>query len=85
MNKKEVKHPSRYNKGEIECIDAIAVATSNLKGIKAVDTGNAIKYLWRWADKEPIISLEKSVWYIKHLIKKLKKAKKKHKKKKKSK
>lgn len=64
----DVNHPARYNKGEVECIKAIASATSDLIGIEAVCTGNAIKYLWRWKDKEQIKSLQKAKWYIDHLI-----------------
>lgn len=46
-----VNRPAHYNKGRIECIDAIEVATSDLSGIEAVCTANAIKYLWRWKQK----------------------------------
>lgn len=31
-------------------------------------TGNAIKYLWRWRDKEGIVDLQKAKWYIDRLI-----------------
>ena len=34
--------------GGIECIDALTAATINLRGLEAVCTANAIKYLWRW-------------------------------------
>ena len=38
-----VNRPAHYNKGRVECIDAIEVATSDLSGIEAVCTANAIK------------------------------------------
>lgn len=46
-----VNHPSHYNQGGIECIDAIKSATCDLDGVEAFCTGNAIKYLWRWKEK----------------------------------
>lgn len=69
----DINHPARYNKGSIECIDAIETATSDCIGIESVCIGNAIKYLWRWKDKEQIKSLKKAVWYINHLIEYLEK------------
>lgn len=66
-----VNRPAHYNKGRVECIDAIEVATSDLSGIEAVCTANAIKYLWRWKEKGGIEDLEKSKWYIDRLIKKI--------------
>ena len=68
-----VNHPSHYTQGGIECIDALEAATINLKGIEAVCTANAIKYLWRWREKGGIEDLEKSKWYIDRLIKKMEK------------
>lgn len=67
-----VNHPSHYTQGGIECIDALEAATINLKGIEAVCTANAIKYLWRWKEKGGIEDLEKSKWYIDRLIKRRK-------------
>lgn len=66
-----VNHPSHYTQGGVECIDALEAATINLKGIEAVCTANAIKYLWRWKEKGGIEDLEKSKWYIDRLIKKI--------------
>lgn len=66
---KMVSHPSHYqsNKG-IEVIDVIEAFTDGLNGIEAVDTGNAIKYICRWKDKNGIQDLHKAIWYITHLI-----------------
>jgi hypothetical protein len=63
-----VNHPNHYTGGSIECIDAIKEAVKDLTGIEATDTGNAIKYLWRWSHKNGIEDLKKAIWYIKHLI-----------------
>ena len=62
-----VDHPSHYNNGGIECIDAIESATEGLTGIEAFCTGNAIKYLWRWKHKNGVEDLDKAIWYINKL------------------
>ena len=62
-----VNHPSHYE-GSIECIDAIIAATATLTGIEAFDTGNALKYIWRWKRKNGKEDLMKAKWYIEHLI-----------------
>lgn len=63
-----VNHPAHYTQGGIECIDAIEAAVTGLNGIEAVCTGNAIKYLWRWKQKNGIEDLKKARWYINRLI-----------------
>lgn len=69
-----VDHPHYYNQGKVECIDAIAAATTGLTGIEAWDTGTVLKYMWRWKHKaNPIEDLEKAKWYLNHLIEHLKK------------
>ena len=68
MTKDNVNHPNHYTQGNIECIEALKAATSNLKGIEAICTANAIKYLWRWKDKNGVEDLNKAKWYIDRLI-----------------
>ena len=68
MMSDNVNHPSHYTQGGIECIEALEAATVNLKGIEAVCTANAIKYLWRWKEKTGKEDLKKAIWYIKKLI-----------------
>ncbi|WP_154665956.1 DUF3310 domain-containing protein [Paenibacillus pinihumi] len=65
--KEAVNHPDHYQ-GSIECIEAIAVATEGLHGIESFNTGNAIKYLWRWKQKNGIEDLLKAIWYIQNTI-----------------
>ena len=67
-----VNHPKHYTQGVVECIDALAAATINLKGLDAVCTANAIKYLWRWGQKNGVEDLKKARWYIDRLVKKMK-------------
>lgn len=64
----QVNHPPHYQSAKgIECIDAIEAATEGLSGIEAVCTGNAIKYLWRWKEKDGTEDLEKAIWYIRRI------------------
>lgn len=62
-----VNQPPHYNKGDIECIDAIKSACEGLDGFEGYCTGNAIKYLWRWKHKNGVEDLKKAHWYIKKL------------------
>lgn len=61
-------NPSHYQKGKVECIDAIESATTGLVGIEAFCTGNAIKYLYRWKEKGGAEDLAKAKWYLEKLI-----------------
>lgn len=63
-----VNHPHHYTQGKVECIDALEAATVNLKGIDAVCTANAIKYLWRWQEKDGVRDLRKAMWYINKML-----------------
>ena len=66
-----VNHPSHYTQGGIECIDALKAATVSKTGIEAVCTANAIKYLWRYEEKNGIEDVKKARWYIDRLIREL--------------
>lgn len=64
-----VSHPQHYmSENGVECIDAIAAATEGLSGMDAVDTGQVIKYMWRWKKKNGLQDLEKAMWYLHDLI-----------------
>jgi hypothetical protein len=63
-----VSNPPHYNKGGIECIDAIMEAVKDLQGIEAVCVANVIKYTWRWKQKNGIEDLKKAKWYLEWLI-----------------
>ena len=67
-----VNHPAHYNQGGIECIDALKAATVSKTGIEAICTANAIKYLWRYEEKNGVEDVKKARWYIDRLIKELK-------------
>lgn len=66
---KMVSHPPHYqSETGLEVIDVIEAFTFDLKGIEATDTGNVIKYICRWKQKNGLQDLEKAKWYLQHLI-----------------
>ena len=69
MEKETVNHPSHYqSKTGIEAIDVIEAFCDGLNGIEAFCTGNALKYMCRWKNKNGIEDLRKAQWYINKLI-----------------
>ena len=69
-----VSHPPHYqSETGLEAIDVIEAFTFDLKGIEAVDTGNILKYMCRWKNKNGVQDLEKARWYLEHLIDHVKK------------
>ena len=68
QSRSDAVNPDHYKQGQVECIDALAAATVNLSGLDAVCTANAIKYLWRWKQKNGVEDLKKAQWYIEKLI-----------------
>lgn len=68
-----VNNPPHYNKGGIECIDAIASAVTGLSGEQASLTGHILRYVWRHPHKNGVQDLKKAQWYITRLIKLLSK------------
>ena len=65
-----VNHPSHYKaKNGMEVIDVIEAFTANLEGYEATHTGNVIKYICRWKEKNGIEDLKKAQWYLNRLIK----------------
>lgn len=68
-NKDMVNHPSHYqSESGLEVIDVIKAFTSNLTGVEATDTGNVLKYMCRWKNKNGVEDLKKAKWYLEHLI-----------------
>lgn len=64
-----VNHPPHYqSETGLEAIDVIEAFTFDLKGIEAVCTGNALKYLCRWKGKDGLRDLKKARWYLDRLI-----------------
>jgi hypothetical protein len=73
MMNDNVNNPKHYNNSpahcecgrRIECIDVTRHMNFNL--------GNAVKYIWRYQDKNGIEDLKKAQWYINDAIKALEK------------
>lgn len=64
-----VSHPSHYqSETGLEAIDVIEAFTFDLKGIESFDTGNILKYMCRWKQKNGVQDLKKAKWYLEHLI-----------------
>ena len=69
-----VNHPPHYiAESGIEAIDVIESFTLDLNGAKAVLTGQVIKYILRWPNKNGLEDLKKAEWYLKRLIDKVEK------------
>ena len=65
-----VNHPNHYEaKNGMEVIDVIEAFTANLEGYEATHTGNVIKYICRWKEKNGLEDLKKAQWYLNRLIK----------------
>ena len=62
-----VNHPSHYNDGGLECIEAIE-AQLTPEEYRGYLKGNVAKYVWREKHKGGIESLKKAQWYLTRLI-----------------
>ena len=71
-----VNHPKHYKaKNGMEVIDVIEAFTANLEGYEATHTGNVIKYICRWKEKNGLEDLKKAQWYLNRLIKNIEESK----------
>ena len=66
-----VNNPPHYNKGDIECIDAIE-AMLTFEEYVGYLRGNSLKYRWRFRYKNGVQDLEKAKWYEQRLMETLK-------------
>ena len=66
-----VNNPPHYNKGGIECIDAIEAMLAHEEFVGYL-RGNSLKYRWRFRYKNGIQDLEKAEWYENKLMETLK-------------
>jgi hypothetical protein len=63
-----VNNPPHYNKGGVECIEAIESMLTSEEVIGYL-RGNSLKYRWRFRYKNGIEDLYKARWYEDRLIK----------------
>jgi hypothetical protein len=66
-----VQKPEHYNKGGIECIDAIEASMTPLE-FQGHLKATVEKYMWRFRDKgKPVEDLKKARWYLDKLIERI--------------
>lgn len=58
-----VEHPTHYNQGGIECIDAM-IAAYGKEAVENFCLVNAFKYVWRTQDKNGLEDIDKAIWYL---------------------
>ena len=63
-----VNAPIHYNKGKIECIDAIEAAVVGKGGFEGALVANVIKYLWRYEEKGGVTDIKKAQFYLNKLL-----------------
>jgi len=63
----DVDSPFHYNKGSIECVDAIEAASTK-EEFEGYVRANVLKYVWRFRYKDKIKDLRKARWYLDKLI-----------------
>ena len=63
ITNRNVSHPSHYNQGDIECIDAM-VAAYGKEAVENFCLINAFKYVWRNRDKNGFEDIDKAIWYL---------------------
>ena len=66
-NTNNVNHPSHYNKGNIECIDAM-ISAYGKDTVSNFCICNAFKYIWRYKYKNGIEDLKKAQWYLNKIV-----------------
>lgn len=63
----DVNNPEHYNKGGVECIDAIESSMTK-EAFAGYLKGNIQKYMWRYEQKGGAESLKKAQWYLNKLV-----------------
>ena len=58
-----INHPQHYEINGMECIDVL-LATQGKEAVKSFCICNAIKYLYRWKNKNGAEDIKKANWYI---------------------
>lgn len=66
IKEKDPTNPSYYKDSPIECIEAIELMLGKT-GAMHFCIGNALKYIWRWRNKNGKEDLDKAEWYLKRV------------------
>lgn len=67
-----VNHPHHYNNSPAKCECGRRIECIDVTRHMNFNVGNAIKYLWRYQDKNGLEDLKKALWYLQDYINMLK-------------
>jgi hypothetical protein len=68
-----INHPKHYNNSPAHCECGRRIECIDITRHMDFNIGNAVKYIWRFADKNGIEDLQKAAWYLHDTIKQLEK------------
>lgn len=66
-NTDNVNHPSHYENGKVECIDAM-IETQGAGAVQSFCICNAFKYIWRHKNKNHLEDVKKAIWYLNKFV-----------------
>lgn len=66
-NTDNVNHPSHYEPGKVECIEAM-IETQGVVAVQSFCVCNAFKYLWRHNNKNQLEDIKKAIWYLNKFV-----------------
>jgi len=66
-----VNHPPHYNNSPAHCECGRRIECIDITRHMSFNIGNAVKYLWRFQDKNGIEDLKKARWYLEDVINQL--------------
>lgn len=67
----KINHPAHYNNSKAHCKCGRRIECIDVTRHLDFSAGNAIKYIWRYKDKNGLEDLKKAKWYVDDLIKQL--------------
>jgi hypothetical protein len=69
MTTDNINHPKHYNNSPAHCECGRRIECIDITRHMGFNLGNAVKYIWRYADKNGLEDLKKAAWYLNDLIK----------------
>ena len=64
----KINHPKHYNNSPSHCTCGRRIECIDITRHMGFNLGNAVKYIWRYADKNGLEDLKKAAWYLNDLI-----------------
>ena len=71
MIEEKIDHPAHYNLNNMKCSCGRQIECIDVTRHKSFVIGNAIKYMWRYEQKNGVEDLRKAIWYITDEIERL--------------